>query len=118
MPATQQWIGDSIISTIWESPLKSSDLSACFAEMKQSIADSDQIVHVLFDVTNAGTIPAQAPMLFIRSQLTNEPNLGSMAVIGTNPLAQILAQTAIKLTGQNIIFFATEKDAVDYLRTN
>lgn len=118
MPTIEQWIGDKILSTAWQAPLTSSELSLCFAALTKQIQSSENVVHILFDITDAGSIPAQAPMHFIRSQIASQGNLGSMAVIGTNPIGQILAQTAIKMTGQNILFFSTEKEALDYLQSS
>jgi len=118
MPTTEQWLEDNIIFTVWTAPLTSSQLSVCFSELVRQIQSKDAVVHVLFDITKAGSIPAQAPMHFIRSQLASQANLGSMAVIGTNAIGQILAQTAIKMTGQNILFFGDEREALDYLRSS
>lgn len=118
MPTIEQWLDEQIITTIWTKPLTSSELSMCFTKLAQEIQSKDVVVHILFDITHSGNIPAQAPMHFIRSQITNQSNLGSIAVIGTNPIGQILAQTAVKMTGQNILFFADEHEALDYLRSS
>ena len=115
MPIQIQRTTNEIVSTVWTSPLRSEDVSACFGELERQIEEADSTIHVLFDITNAGNIPAQAPFLFFRSGMTKHPNLGRMAVIGTNPLAQILGQMAVNMTGQNILFFATEADAINYL---
>jgi hypothetical protein len=118
MPTQEEWLDKQILSTVWTAPLISSELSLCFAELVKQIQTSQEVVHILFDITMSGGIPAQAPMHFIRSQIAMQTNLGSMAVIGTNPIAQILAQTAVKMTGQNILFFDSEKDALDYLKSS
>lgn len=118
MPTMVQWLDEQIVTTVWTSPLTSSELSLCFAELTKQVQSKEEVVHVLFDITNAKSIPAQAPMHFIRSQIATQPNLGSMAVIGTSAIGQILAQTAVKMTGQNILFFADEHEALEYLKSS
>ncbi len=115
MPTQESWIGETIVQTVWHSPLKADELTCCFANLLQFIDESDKVIHVLFDITQAKQIPGQAPMLFIRSKITSRPNLGRMAVVGVNPLAQIFAQMAVKVTGRKIEFFRTRKDALAYL---
>lgn len=118
MPTLEDWLEENIISTIWTAPLKSSELSLCFARLAEYVENADHVVHILFDIIEAGGIPAQAPLLFIRARIVTKPDPGSMAVIGTNPLAQILTQTAVTMTGQNILFFATKTEALEYLHSS
>jgi hypothetical protein len=116
MPTFEKPLDSEIAETIWTSPLKSHELSLCFATLAKQIAESENVVHLLFDIRGAGAIPTQAPMLFIRSGIASQPNLGSIVVIGTSPVAQILAQIAVKMTGKNILFFATEAEVMAYLQ--
>lgn len=118
MPTTEKWIDEQVLSTVWTAPLKSSEVSQCFAELTQQMESSEQIVHLLFDIEQAGSIPAQAPMHFIKSQIATKANLGSIAVKGTNPVAQIFAQMAVKMTGQNILFFSDDAQALEYLKSS
>lgn len=115
MPTIETKIANNIVKSEWMKPLKSAELVECFATLGGYLDKADTPLSVLFDVENVISIPSQAPFLFLRAGITKNPKLDRMAVIGTDPIAQILAQMAVKMTSQNILFFASEADALKYL---
>jgi len=118
MPTEQTYLQENVIRTVWTAPLKSEELSDCFTQLAKWLDSATHTTHILFDISGAGSIPTQAPFLFIRAEITKRPNMGRIAVVGTNPIAQILAQMAVKMTSQHILFFATEADAMAYLNSD
>lgn len=110
------WLNDSIISIVWESPLTSEELKTCFNDLTEQIQTKDHFVDCLFDVTQAGNIPASAPIYATKSGFMSAENTGRIAVIGTDVIAKLLAQTAIKLTGMPIEFFPNAPAAIKYLK--
>jgi hypothetical protein len=118
MPTNEQWINQNVLSTTWIAPLTSTEVKECFAELANLVQNTQHEVHILFDIKKAGFIPVQAPMHFIRCHISTLSNLGSIAVIGTDPIAQILAQSAVKVTSHNIVFFSNSNQALDYLHSS
>ena len=117
MSTTEKWIDEEILSTTWINPLTKSEVAACFQELSSQISSSENMVHVLFNIENSGSIPSQAPFDFIKAQLATLPKMGNIAVVGLSPIAQILAQMATRMTGQTIVFFKDESEALAYLRS-
>ncbi len=117
MPVSERWIKNQVVSITWTAPLTSGEVSYCFVQLARKVQVAEQMVHILFDITDAGSIPTQAPMHFIKSQIALQPQLGSIAVVGINPIAQILAQMAAKMTGQTIVFFDDTSAALDYIHS-
>ena len=116
MPASVSKRENNIISSVWDEPLKSDELSECFENLNHHMDEGEGVTHLLFDIRNAGNIPAQAPFLFIRSQIIKHGKLGRIATIGTNPVAKVLAQMAVKMASNKIHFFDTEEQALEYLK--
>ena len=116
MPVNLQQLGNSILQATWTAPLSSDDLLQCFLDLAAQIDDADQVVHVLFDITDAASIPVDAPVLAIRSKFLMKARAGRIAVIGTNSLPKILADVASRVTNKEIEFFPDRTMAVNYLQ--
>lgn len=61
MPTHETWLDDHIIATEWKQPLTADELDTCFRSLKTMLDTTEHPVHILFDIQQAGTIPAQAP---------------------------------------------------------
>jgi|GEM_PF-5994864 len=116
MPIDKMHIDATIVKAVWKAPLKSDELADCFQNMANFLDEADETVNLLFDIREAGMIPAQAPFLFIRAEVVKKPNLGRIAVVGKNPVAEVLARMAIRMTQHEILFFADEAEALNYLQ--
>lgn len=116
MPTTEVWQEAGIIAVQWQRPLTAPELRKCFHNLKTLIGTSQQTTHVLFDIRDAGSIPAEAPVLAIRSKFLTAPTLGKIAVISTDVIAQILANVAAKVSKRDILFFPLHDAAVSYLK--
>ncbi|MEO1288449.1 MAG: STAS/SEC14 domain-containing protein [Chloroflexota bacterium] len=118
MPTTEQWLNKDIIVTTWHNPLRSSEIADCFMKLKEELRNHDDTVHILFDIRGVPSIPTQAPLHFVKSELPRQDNLGLIAVIGLQAIAQILAQMASHMSGQPIVFFPDEDSAMAYIQEN
>lgn len=116
MPTSIQWFDEKILSVTWDSPLKASELKVCFNEITEHLEQKSHTIHILFNITNAKSVPPQAPMYAIQSGFMTHDNTGKVAVVGMDIIAQIFAQTASAVTSHDITFFPLANAAVDYLR--
>lgn len=117
MANREMWLEEDIFLTVWEKPLFTLDLRNSFEAVAEAISSKTQIVHVLFDVQEAGNIPLNAPYLALRSGFMTMENLGLVAVVGMDRRAQVLADMVVKVVKRNIIFFPTYDEALRYLKT-
>ena len=116
MPTHEAWITDApIIETIWEAPLTSAELKACFKNLAELLDERTETTHILFDLDNAGHVPADAPVSAISSGFLKKDHLDRVAVIGMDIVPQILAQVAMSVSQQDIKFFPLRQSALDYL---
>jgi hypothetical protein len=115
MSTQEEWLSDDIVYTIWTGPLTNQELASCFEELVKQVKSTEDTVHLLFNIANAGSIPLQAPTLFLRSRLFSLPNLGQIAVFGMNPTGQILGRIAATMTSTTITFFDDKNHAIAYL---
>lgn len=118
MATEEKWIEDSIFTTVWLSPLFASDLKTCFENIVQEVSSKGTLVHVLFDVQKAGTIPMNAPYLALHSGFMKLENLGYVAVVGMDRRAQVLADIVVKVVHKEIVFFPSHKEATEYLKVH
>ena len=75
-------------------------------------------VQVLFDLRQAKSIPAHAPMIAIRSGMLTKANTGRVAVVTTDMVAEILAGVAARITHHDIRFFSLCQTALAYLEAD
>ncbi|MEM9953122.1 MAG: hypothetical protein AAF846_16075 [Chloroflexota bacterium] len=118
MATQQEWITSNILKSEWQKPLRASDLSQCFFAIKEAIEPCPEPVHILFDIRGVPSIPTQAPLHFVKSELPKQDNLGLITVIGLQAIAKILAQMASHMSGQPIVFFPDEDSALAYIQEN
>jgi hypothetical protein len=111
MPTQESWINDTTIFIEMTSPLTSSDISVCFKYLARLIADSPHPVDLLADVTQAGLIPVDAPMLAIQFGFLTDPHLKNVAVAGSSQWVQFLGRIATRRSNKPINFYATYEDA-------
>ena len=116
MPTREYWIEPSVLGTSWTQPLSAAELATCFQTLTAMIDSKKHDVAVLFDIREAKTIPAQAPVLAIRSRFLTRANTGKIAVVSTDVIAQILAEVASSVTRREILFFPLYETALDYLK--
>jgi hypothetical protein len=116
MATEESWIQENIILTTWTKPLTAEQLRACFNNLAQMTAEADTTAHILFDLTDAGSVPAQAPVLALGSNFLTQEHTGKVAVVGMNIVAQILAQVATSVSKKDINFFPIYKSALAYLQ--
>ena len=116
MATEQKWLRGSIYCTIWQSPLFARDLKISFGSIVEAVSNEDNLVHVLFDVQDAGTIPMNAPYLALHSGFMKLENLGHVAVVGMDRRAQVLADIVVKVVRKEIVFFPTYDEALAYLK--
>jgi hypothetical protein len=115
MPTEESWIVEHIAATRWTEPLTADELTACFNALTAMIRAKPHLVHVLFDLREAGIVPARAPIIAIQSGMFSTENTGSIAVVSTDVLAELLASVASRKTRHPIRFFKTFDDAVAFL---
>lgn len=116
MPVQIGWLRDEIICIEWVVPLDGTQLHDCFFQLAAMLdACFPTTVHTLFDIQHAGFIPMDAPLLAVRSRFLTKQNMGKVAVLGTIPIAQSMAQIASRFTGKPIHFFKSEHEALRYL---
>jgi hypothetical protein len=116
MPTHEDWLEDEIVQTVWTHPLTSDDLLHCFLGLAEKIDKARQSIHVLFEITDSGSMPIDAPVLAIRSRFMVKSNTGRIAVVGTNILSKMLADVAARVTKKEIRFFSDRETALKYLR--
>ena len=116
MPTKETQIAHNILASAWEEPVSSRELSDCFQKLANHISETNAHTHLVFNIEKSGSIPAQAPFLFIRSNIMKSPNLGRIVVVGHSPIAKTLAQMAVKMTTHTITFFDNEAEALEYLK--
>jgi hypothetical protein len=75
----------------------------------------DKPAHVMMDLTQAGTIAYLVPYLAIESGLLWHKNAGKFAVISSISRARLLASVMDKVTEHDMVFFATQSEAIAYL---
>ena len=117
MPTFEERLDDDIILITWQAPLASGELRTCFKQLANWLEEGGQTTHVLFDLTDAGHVPADAPISAIHSGFLTSSNVGKVAVIGMDIVPQILAQVATSVTKRDIKFFPFRRSAIDYLRS-
>lgn len=116
MPTRIQWHDDNILSITWTTPLKASELKTSFNEITEHLKQKSQTTHILFDITEAKSVPPQAPMYAIQSGFMSHENTGKIAVVGMDIIAQIFTQTASAVTARDITFFPLANAALAYLK--
>lgn len=116
MATEQKWLEDNIYHTIWEKPLFAQDLKQCFENIVDAVCEHEELIHVLFDVQRAGSIPMNAPYLALHSGFMKLENLGHVAVVGMDRRAQVLADIVVKVVRKEIVFFGTYDEALEYLK--
>ncbi len=115
MPTSETWDEDRVLVTQWNSPLTADELGRCFQNLAKLIATEPVAVPILFDLHGATTLPAQAPILAIRSGFLTLKNTGQVAVVSSDVIAEILARVATSITRHDIQFFARRDEALRYL---
>ena len=116
MPTHEEWLSPSIFVTKWESPLSSEELRLAFGAIYDALEESENGAHVMFDLTQSGMIPFNAPYLALKSGFMTHPHAGRVAVVGMNIRAEILADIVVKVTRRDILFFPTYDKAREYLQ--
>jgi hypothetical protein len=115
--ATEEiWLEDNIILTIWKKPLSADELRACFDRLARMLGQAQATTHLLFDLSEAGSVPSQAPVLALNSHFLTQEHTGKIAVVGMNIVAQILAQVATSVSKKDINFFPLYNSALAYLK--
>ena len=117
MPTNEAWLDDNVIITEWNNPLTPDELYDCFKALRQMLELGAHPVHILFDLRDAGSVPAQAPILAIRSKFLETPSLDKVVVVSNDVIAQILAKTASSITRRDILFFPLYDLAVNHLQS-
>ena len=116
MPTQEVWLDDTILTTKWVHRLTADEVDASFAALRTMLDSAGHRVHLLFDLRESGMVPAQAPVLAIRSKFLESATLDKVVVVSTDVIAQILAKTASTVTMREILFFPLYDVAVCYLR--
>lgn len=117
MATHEEWLQADLIRTTWESPLSPTDLVRCFNLLAVMIVDKSVTVNILFDLRRAMAIPAQAPMIAMRSGVLTHPNTGKIVVVSKDVFAEVLANLAASLTRREIVFFPTYEAAMESLQS-
>lgn len=115
MPTEESWIVEHIAATRWIQPLTADDLTACFDNLTSMIRSKPHQVEVLFDLRDAGSVPARAPIIAIQSGMFSTENTGSVGVVSSDTMAEILASVVSRRMRHPIRFFKTFEDAVAFL---
>ena len=116
MPTQETWLDDDIYATIWQVPLTVDDLRLCFMNITEAMTHHQKPPNVLFDLTESSAIPFNAPYVALKSGFMTHHNADRVAVVGMNLRAQMLADIVVKVTKRDILFFASQAEAVDYLK--
>jgi len=116
MPTQESWLDENTVSTVWTQPITPEELKSCFNQLARMIEGKKDTVHILFDIAEGGSVPAQAPMLALRSGFLGKPNLGRVAVVGMAVVPQILASVAASVSRKDIMFFPLRDSALAYLK--
>ena len=116
MATQESWLQQDIILVEWTHPLNRDELAGCFARLNSMLKEKRETIHILFEITNSGSVPAHAPMLALKSGFLSGPNLGKVAVVGMAIVPQILAQVAASVSGKDITFFPLMNSALAFLK--
>lgn len=119
MTTSENWSLDHrIILVEWKRRLTVGDLTSCFHHLRVLLDEAaPSPSHILFDIRMSGHIPAQAPVIAIQSRFLDAENLGKVAVVSEDIIAQVLASTASSVTRHKILFFPLYESAVAYLQS-
>lgn len=115
MPTQESWFNETTIIVEMTTPLTSSDLSACFKKLAGLVAHSPQPVDILADVTQAGLIPVDAPILAVHAGFLTDPHLRNVAVAGSSQWARFLGRIATRRSNKPIDFYETYEQAAEAL---
>ena len=115
MPTVETQPHPDIFQTTWTRPLSSNELRSSFFAIAEHLDTASGPVNILFDITGAGNVPLNAPSLALQSGFLRHENLGRVAVVGMDRMAQTLASLASNLAGKDILFFGNVADAMAYL---
>lgn len=111
MPTEETWLGEQVVNTRWLNPLTADELTTCFNNLTAMVVSKSDPVHVVFDLREAGSIPARAPIIAIQSGFFSAENTGKIAVASMDTLAEILASVAARRMRHPILFFKTYEEA-------
>ena len=111
MPTQESWINHTTLFIDMTSPLTSSDLSVCFKKVAREVANSKEQIDILADVTKAGLIPVDAPVLAIHAGFLTDPHLKNVAVAGSSQWARFLGRIATRRSNKPIEFYETFEQA-------
>ena len=117
MPTNEAYTNEALIHVTWTSPLTPDELAACFEHLVQQMNDSEQQVDVIFDLTQAGHIPVDAPHLAYKAGFLRHNMLSTIAVIGMSRWARMLANIATGKTNKKIEGYHSLEDAVEALNS-
>ena len=113
MPTRENWIAENIIETVWMQPLTGSQLKDCFDSIAAMLDERpEQIIHVLFDLRTAGTVPASAPLSAVNTGFMGKSNLGIISVTSDDRMAATLARIASGISRKSIVMFKTYDEAL------
>jgi hypothetical protein len=115
MPTEESWMGERIVITRWIEPLTADDLVRCFSSLTEMIRSKPHLVHLVFDLRDAGSIPARAPIIAIKSGMFSAENTGNIAVASLDSMAELLASVAARRMRHPIFFFKTYEDALAFI---
>ena len=111
MTVCEIWADNGILRVEWSTPVSSEEMLGCFMRVAQMVNNSAQPVDIVFDISGAGHIPVDAPMLAVRSGFLNHPNTRNVAVVGLDYWAQILTNVASRTAGKSIICYRSYQEA-------
>lgn len=114
MSTKEVWLKNNIILVTWTTPLTLTEVSISFNNLADMLNTTDERTNILFDIISAGAIPAQTPILAIKSKFLINKSVGKIAVVSEDPVAEILAGIATKVTKKEIKFFENRTMAFHY----
>ncbi len=105
----------SALKIIWRDSLKDAEVIDSFAEINNALAQADQPIFIVFDLTANPTYPllttVHEALPAYRHDMVRE-----WLIIGNNWMARTIEGTLAKMTGKkNVRWFKSEADVLAYL---
>ena len=105
----------SVLKIIWRNSLKDDEVIRSFGEINNALAQADQPIFVIFDLTANPTYPLLTTVHEALPAYRNDM-VRQWLLIGNNWMARTIEGTLTKMTGKkNVRWFKTEADVLAYL---
>lgn len=114
MPTSSRWISDDIYLTSLQAPVTRHELNHCMTNIIGTMTGHPGLLHLIFDMTNAGANAYLVPVLILEAGLLRRRNAGKVVFVGEGAYTRLLASAMNKVTQRDMVFFETQFEALHY----